>query len=229
MAFGTSHVALKERAQLQPGQTVLVLGAAGGVGIAAVQARAAAEAHARALRSGGREGWDGHTDELGAAAADCQGSFFWATAAQCRCGEAARDGCRALQIRQEYERPRRPAAASAPGRAGQRWATASPALRIGQRQTAYVRRRQIAKVMGARVVAVCRGAAKADALRALGADAVVDTADAGKDVPLRQLIKARAAPGPWPCGSRTLRPEVALHGIVCTVRCYDWFQVLYPA
>lgn len=49
---------------------------------------------------------------------------------------------------------------------------------------------QIAKVMGARVVAVCRGDAKAAALRALGADAVVDTAAAGKDVPLRQLIKA---------------------------------------
>ena len=44
--------------------------------------------------------------------------------------------------------------------------------------------------MGARVVAVCRGDAKAAALRALGADAVVDTAAAGKDVPLRQLIKA---------------------------------------
>ncbi len=43
--------------------------------------------------------------------------------------------------------------------------------------------------MGARVVAVCRGRAKADALRQLGADAVVDTAEAGKDVPLRQLIK----------------------------------------
>ncbi len=38
VAFGTSHVALKERANVQPGQTVLVLGAAGGVGIAAVQA-----------------------------------------------------------------------------------------------------------------------------------------------------------------------------------------------
>ena len=37
VAFGTSHVALQDRANLQPGQTVLVLGAAGGVGIAAVQ------------------------------------------------------------------------------------------------------------------------------------------------------------------------------------------------
>ena len=41
MAFGTSHVALKERANLQPGQTALVLGAAGGVGIAAVQVHSA--------------------------------------------------------------------------------------------------------------------------------------------------------------------------------------------
>ena len=37
LTYGTSHYALKERATLQPGETVLVLGAAGGVGIAAVQ------------------------------------------------------------------------------------------------------------------------------------------------------------------------------------------------
>ena len=37
VAFGTSHLALRERAKLQPGQTLLVLGAAGGVGVAAVQ------------------------------------------------------------------------------------------------------------------------------------------------------------------------------------------------
>ena len=37
MAFGTSHVALAVRAGVKPGQTVLVLGAAGGVGTAAVQ------------------------------------------------------------------------------------------------------------------------------------------------------------------------------------------------
>lgn len=35
--YGTSYHALKDRAQLQEGETVLVLGAAGGVGIAAVQ------------------------------------------------------------------------------------------------------------------------------------------------------------------------------------------------
>ncbi len=164
VAFGTSHVALKERARLQPGQTVLVLGAAGGVGIAAVQARAAAEAHAHASQNGGRGGWGGRTDELGAAAADCQGTFFVAT--QCRCGEAACGGCRASQIRKhDFERPRLPAAASAPGRAGQRWATASPTRRSTQRKTACGGAGRLPKVMGARVVAVCRGAAKADALR----------------------------------------------------------------
>ncbi len=35
--YGTSYYALKQRAQLQPGETLLVLGAAGGVGIAAVE------------------------------------------------------------------------------------------------------------------------------------------------------------------------------------------------
>lgn len=37
IAYGTSHVALHHRAQLQPGETVLVLGAAGGVGLTAVE------------------------------------------------------------------------------------------------------------------------------------------------------------------------------------------------
>jgi NADPH:quinone reductase len=36
-AYGTSYHALKDRANLQPGETVLVLGAAGGVGLAAVE------------------------------------------------------------------------------------------------------------------------------------------------------------------------------------------------
>ncbi|BDA44288.1 Quinone oxidoreductase-like protein 2 [Coccomyxa sp. Obi] len=89
VAFGTSHVALKERANLQPGQTVLVLGAAGGVGIAAVQ---------------------------------------------------------------------------------------------------------ICKAMGAKVVAVCRGSSKAEALRRLGADAVIDTSQQ-PDTPLRNLIKKEAPKG----------------------------------
>lgn len=37
MTYGTSWHALKDRADLQPGQTLLVLGAAGGVGLAAVE------------------------------------------------------------------------------------------------------------------------------------------------------------------------------------------------
>jgi NADPH2:quinone reductase len=37
MTYATSHHALKDRAKLQPGETLLVLGAAGGVGLAAVE------------------------------------------------------------------------------------------------------------------------------------------------------------------------------------------------
>ena len=37
IAYGTSHVALEHRARLQPGETLLVLGAAGGVGLTAVE------------------------------------------------------------------------------------------------------------------------------------------------------------------------------------------------
>jgi NADPH:quinone reductase len=37
MTYGTSHYGLKDRANIQPGETLLVLGAAGGVGLAAVE------------------------------------------------------------------------------------------------------------------------------------------------------------------------------------------------
>ena len=37
MAYGTSYHALKDRAQLQAGETILILGASGGVGLAAVE------------------------------------------------------------------------------------------------------------------------------------------------------------------------------------------------
>ncbi len=43
--YGTSHHALMDRAALKPGETVLVLGAAGGVGTAALQIAKAAGAH----------------------------------------------------------------------------------------------------------------------------------------------------------------------------------------
>jgi NADPH2:quinone reductase len=42
--YGTSHHALKDRAELQPGESVLVLGAAGGVGVAAIELAKAAGA-----------------------------------------------------------------------------------------------------------------------------------------------------------------------------------------
>ena len=47
---------------------------------------------------------------------------------------------------------------------------------------------QISKAMGAKVVAVCRGSSKAEALKRLGADAVIDTSQ-HPDTPLRALIK----------------------------------------
>ena len=37
MVYGTSYYALKQRGNLQPGETLLVLGASGGVGLAAVE------------------------------------------------------------------------------------------------------------------------------------------------------------------------------------------------
>ena len=37
MTYGTSHYALKDRAQLQPGESLFILGAAGGVGAAAIE------------------------------------------------------------------------------------------------------------------------------------------------------------------------------------------------
>ncbi len=37
VAYGTAHFALKDRANIQPGESLLVLGAAGGVGLAAVE------------------------------------------------------------------------------------------------------------------------------------------------------------------------------------------------
>ena len=50
--YGTTHHALMDRAALQPGETVLVLGAAGGVGTAAIQVAKAAGARVIAAASG---------------------------------------------------------------------------------------------------------------------------------------------------------------------------------
>ena len=51
MTYGTSHHALKQRARLQPGETLLVLGAAGGVGLAAVELGKLMGAHVIAAAS----------------------------------------------------------------------------------------------------------------------------------------------------------------------------------
>ena len=51
MIYATSHHALLDRAQLKPGETVLVLGAAGGVGTAAIQIAKAAGARVIAAAS----------------------------------------------------------------------------------------------------------------------------------------------------------------------------------
>ncbi|AZN71451.1 NADPH:quinone oxidoreductase family protein [Georhizobium profundi] len=50
-AYGTSHHALKQRASLQSGETLLVLGAAGSTGIAAIQIGKAMGAHVIAVAS----------------------------------------------------------------------------------------------------------------------------------------------------------------------------------
>ncbi len=51
VTYGTSYHALKQSADLQPGETVLVLGAAGGVGIAAVEVAKAMDARVIAAAS----------------------------------------------------------------------------------------------------------------------------------------------------------------------------------
>jgi NADPH:quinone reductase len=52
MTYGTSYYALKDRARLKPGETLLVLGAAGGVGVAAVELGKAMGARVVAAVSG---------------------------------------------------------------------------------------------------------------------------------------------------------------------------------
>jgi NADPH:quinone reductase len=51
LVYGTSHHALKDRAQIQPGETLLVLGASGGVGLAAVELGKVMGAHVIAAAS----------------------------------------------------------------------------------------------------------------------------------------------------------------------------------
>jgi NADPH2:quinone reductase len=51
ISYGTAHVALEQRARLKPGEVLLVTGAAGGVGIAAIQIGKALGARVMALAS----------------------------------------------------------------------------------------------------------------------------------------------------------------------------------
>ncbi len=51
LTYGTSHHALKQRARIKPGESLLVLGAAGGVGLAAVELGKAMGAHVIAAAS----------------------------------------------------------------------------------------------------------------------------------------------------------------------------------
>lgn len=78
VAYGTSHLALAHRARLQPGETLLVLGAAGGVGLTAVEIGArmgarvvavarGAERLAVARAAGAAEAIDSETPDLRAA------------------------------------------------------------------------------------------------------------------------------------------------------------------
>jgi NADPH:quinone reductase len=55
LAYGTSHHALVQRAQLHVGERILVLGAAGGVGLAAVEIAKALGAHVIAAASSGEK------------------------------------------------------------------------------------------------------------------------------------------------------------------------------
>ncbi|MGA7538238.1 MAG: NADPH:quinone oxidoreductase family protein [Steroidobacteraceae bacterium] len=76
LTYGTSHHALKDRARLEPGETLLVLGAAGGVGLAAVQlgkvmgARVVAAASTEAKLALAREHGADETVQYPAAALD---------------------------------------------------------------------------------------------------------------------------------------------------------------
>jgi len=55
VAYGTSHLALTDRANLQPGETLLVTGAAGGVGLTAVEIGAALGARVVAVARGAQK------------------------------------------------------------------------------------------------------------------------------------------------------------------------------
>src|SRR5258708_4090686 len=64
VAYGTSHFALTHRGHLQPGETLLVLGAAGGVGLTAVEIGKAMGARVIAAAGGADELMDYTTESI---------------------------------------------------------------------------------------------------------------------------------------------------------------------
>ena len=91
VAYGTSHVALAELARLRPGETLLVTGAAGGVGLTAVELGALMGARVLAVARGAAK--------RAAAAAAGAAETFDSGRGRRRGGEGARRGRRGLRDR----------------------------------------------------------------------------------------------------------------------------------
>ncbi len=112
VAYGTSHIALAELARLRPGETLLVTGAAGGVGLTAVEigsllgARVlavarGAEKRAAAMAAGARETFDARGEFAAAVKALGGADVVYETVGGAvfdRCLAAARPGARLLPI-----------------------------------------------------------------------------------------------------------------------------------
>ncbi|HET9067482.1 MAG TPA: NADPH:quinone oxidoreductase family protein [Amaricoccus sp.] len=112
VAYGTSHIALAELARLRPGETLLVTGAAGGVGLTAVEigsllgARVlavarGAEKRAAATAAGARETFDAGEEFAAAVKALGGADVVYETVGGAvfdRCLRAARPGARLLPI-----------------------------------------------------------------------------------------------------------------------------------
>ena len=93
MTYGTSYHALKDRARLAPGETLLVMGAAGGVGLAAVElgkalgARVVAAASSEAKLEVARAAGADETVLYPSQAPDREGQKALATAFKAACGK----------------------------------------------------------------------------------------------------------------------------------------------
>ena len=112
VAYGTSHIALAELARLRAGETLLVTGAAGGVGLTAVELGAlmgarvlavarGAEKRAAAAAAGARETFDAGDDIAAAVKARGGADVVYETVGGAlfdACLRAARPGARVLPI-----------------------------------------------------------------------------------------------------------------------------------